>query len=98
MVGKRYPVSEKFAQKAHINPQKYQEMYEQNANDPDTFWGEMGKRLDWIKPHTKVKNTIYSYPIVLIKWYEDGTLNVSANCIDRHLPDRRRYYPDLGGR
>ena len=52
------------------------------------FWGEMGKRIDWIKPYTKVKNTSYAPDNVSIKWYEDGTLNVSANCIDRHLKKR----------
>jgi acetyl-CoA synthetase len=52
------------------------------------FWGEHGKRIDWIKPFTKVKNTSYDYHNVSIKWFEDGTLNVSANCIDRHLATR----------
>jgi acetyl-CoA synthetase len=62
-------------------------MYARSVTDPDGFWGEHGKRLDWIKPYTKVKNTSF-HPPVSIKWYEDGSLNVSANCIDRHLATR----------
>ncbi|MEM6942762.1 MAG: acetate--CoA ligase, partial [Pseudomonadota bacterium] len=56
--------------------------------DPEAFWAEHGKRIDWIKPFTKVKNTSYDYHNVSIKWFEDGTLNVSANCVDRHLAER----------
>ncbi len=63
-------------------------MYEKSQSDPDGFWAEEGKRVDWIKPYTKVKNTSFAYPNVSIKWFEDGTLNVSANCIDRHLEKR----------
>ena len=63
-------------------------MYAASVADPDAFWGEHGKRLDWIKPYTKVKNTTFEYPDISIKWYEDGVLNVSANCIDRHLATR----------
>jgi acetyl-CoA synthetase len=63
-------------------------MYEASMADPDAFWGEHGKRLDWIKPYTKVKNTSFEPGNVSIKWYEDGTLNVAANCIDRHLETR----------
>ncbi|MCV6600092.1 MAG: AMP-binding protein, partial [Cohaesibacter sp.] len=66
----------------------YLSMYKQSVEDPDGFWGEQGKRLDWIKPYTKVKNTSYDYHNVSIKWFEDGELNVSANCIDRHLQTR----------
>ncbi|MGR3662374.1 MAG: acetate--CoA ligase, partial [Paracoccaceae bacterium] len=58
------------------------------VSDPDAFWGEQGKRLDWIKPYTIVKNSTFEYPDVSVKWYEDGVLNVSANCIDRHLATR----------
>src|SRR5262249_31068736 len=56
--------------------------------DPAGFWGEMGKRIDWSKPYTRVKNTNFGPGDVSIKWYEDGTLNVSANCVDRHLARR----------
>ena len=63
-------------------------MYAASVADPDAFWGEQGKRLDWIKPYTRVKNTSFDYHDVSIKWFEDGKLNVSANCIDRHLATR----------
>jgi acetyl-CoA synthetase len=58
------------------------------VHNPDGFWAEQAKRIDWIKPFTKVKNTTFEYPNVSIKWFEDGVLNISANCIDRHLKDR----------
>ncbi|UWQ96408.1 acetate--CoA ligase [Rhodobacteraceae bacterium M385] len=73
---------------AHINAARYEEMYAASINDPDAFWGEHGKRIDWIKPYTKVKNTSFAHEAVQVKWFEDGTLNVSANCIDRHLETR----------
>ena len=77
-----------FAKNTLIDNARYQELYAQSVADPDAFWAEQGKRLEWIKPYTKVKNTSYQYPDVSIKWYEDGVLNVSANCIDRHLATR----------
>jgi acetyl-CoA synthetase len=67
---------------------QYDEMYARSISDPDGFWAEQAKRLDWIKPPTKIKNTSFAYPDISIKWYEDGVLNVSANCIDRHLETR----------
>ncbi len=76
------------AQSAHVDAAKYAEMYQRSINDPDTFWGEHGKRVDWIKPFTKVKNTSFDAKDLSIKWFEDGTLNASANCIDRHLADK----------
>ena len=85
---KKYPVLKDATKNAWADAAKYKEMYERSVSDPDGFWGEEGKRLDWIKPYTKVKNTTYEYPDVSIKWFEDGTLNVSANCIDRHLEKR----------
>jgi len=71
-----------------INAGQYGQMYAASVADPDAFWREQGKRIDWIKPYTKVKNTSYAHDNVSIKWFEDGTLNVSANCIDRHLATR----------
>ena len=85
---KTHPVPADASAKAWINKEKYQQMYEASVSDPEAFWGEEAKRLDWIKPFTKVKNTNYEYPDVSIKWFEDGTLNVCANCIDRHLEKR----------
>jgi acetyl-CoA synthetase len=83
-----YPVPDAVASAALIDNDKYLEMYEQSVNDPETFWGEHGKRLDWIKPYSKVKNTSYDPHNVSIKWFEDGTLNVAANCVDRHIATR----------
>ena len=82
------PVPAETAARAHITAAKYDEMYAASVADPDAFWGEHGKRLDWITPFTKVKNTTYGYPDVSIKWFEDGVLNVCANCVDRHLATR----------
>ena len=85
---KLHPVSKEWAGRAFIDADKYREMYDQSVRDPEGFWAEQAKRIDWQKPFTKVKNTSYAYPDVSIKWFEDGTLNISANCIDRHLKDR----------
>ena len=85
---KTYPVPAKTAEAAWIDNAKYLEMYEKSVSDPEAFWAEEGKRVDWIKPYSKVKNTDFGYPDVSIKWFEDGELNVSANCIDRHLESR----------
>ncbi|KGK80941.1 acetyl-CoA synthetase [Thalassobacter stenotrophicus] len=91
MSDKTYPPSAEFAANAHADAATYEAMYTASVTDPEAFWGEHGKRIDWIKPYTKVKNTRYDFGDVDIKWYEDGTLNVSANCIDRHAaatPDK----------
>jgi len=85
---KLYPPSADFAAHAHIDKAKYDAMYAASVADPNAFWAEHGKRIDWIKPFSKVKNTTFAYPDVSIKWFEDGELNVSANCIDRHLATR----------
>ncbi len=85
---KVYPVDPAFAAKAHIDNDTYLAMYEQSVNDPDAFWGEQGKRLDWFKPYTKVKHTSFDPHNVDIKWYEDGELNAAYNCLDRHLETR----------
>ncbi len=81
------PVPPALAASAHIDRDRYETMYEKSISDPDKFWGEQGGHLDWIKPYTKVKNTSFDGD-VSIKWFEDGVLNVAANCIDRHLPQR----------
>ncbi|GAB4387174.1 acetate--CoA ligase [Albidovulum sp.] len=73
---------------AHATPETYRRMYAASISDPEGFWGEQGKRLDWIKPYSKVKNTCFDFGSVSIKWFEDGVLNVTANCIDRHLKTR----------
>ncbi|MBF0167023.1 MAG: acetate--CoA ligase [Alphaproteobacteria bacterium] len=82
-----FPVSPEAAKKAWIDEAKYKSMYEQSVKDPAAFWGEQGKRIDWIKPFTQVKDVSFTGN-VHIKWYADGTLNASANCLDRHLAKR----------
>lgn len=86
--GAKYAPSAAFAANAHVDSAGYAEMYRQSVEQPEAFWAEHGHRIDWIKPFTKVKNVNYSYGDVDIRWFEDGTLNVAANCIDRHLVDR----------
>jgi len=73
---------------ALVNPEQYAEMYARSVSDPDGFWAEQARRIDWIKAPTKIKNSTFAYPDVSIKWFEDGILNISANCIDRHLATR----------
>ncbi len=81
-------VPKKWKARAFIDKDEYEKLYRKSVEQPDKFWGKVGKRIDWIKPYTLVKNTSFAYPDVSIKWFEDGTLNVSANCIDRHLKKR----------
>ena len=88
MAEKLYKPTTEFADNSHANRAKYEEMYAASLSDPDSFWAVQGRRLDWIEPYTIVKNTTFDHADVSIKWYEDGKLNVSANCIDRHLPTR----------
>jgi acetyl-CoA synthetase len=88
MSEKIYAVPAEWASRAWVDEQKYQSMYKRSVEDPEGFWGDVGKRVDWIKPYTKIKNVSYGPGDVSIKWYEDGTLNVCANCVDRHLKTR----------
>ena len=88
MSEKVYPVTPEWSKRAHIDNARYLEMYAASIKDPVKFWGEQGKRIDWIKPYTQVKNTSYAPGNVHIEWYGDGTTNISMNCIDRHLPKR----------
>ena len=83
-----YPVPEAFAAKANLTPERYNEMYARSVSDPEGFWSEQGQRLDWIKPYTKAKNVSWEEGDFGIEWYADGVLNVSANCLDRHLNTR----------
>ena len=83
-----YAPSAEIAARAHADKATYDKMYAASVADPDAFWAEHGKRVDWIKPFTKVKNTSFAPGNIDIRWFEDGTLNVAANCIDRHLATR----------
>ena len=82
------PVPADWAQNALVDEAKYNEMYAQSIDDPEAFWGEQGKRIDWIKPYTQVKDVSYARDDLHIRWYQDGTLNASVNCLDRHLATR----------
>jgi acetyl-CoA synthetase len=83
-----YPVNQDIAKNAHADEDKYREMYQQSVINPEGFWREHGQIVDWMTPYTKVKNTSFDTGHVDIKWFEDGELNVSANCVDRHLATR----------
>ncbi|WP_026959509.1 acetate--CoA ligase [Aliagarivorans taiwanensis] len=86
---KLYPVKSHIAENCLLDNQQYLAMYQQSIDNPEAFWGEHARSLvDWMTPFTKVKNTSYDPGHVNIKWFEDGALNVSANCLDRHLEER----------
>ena len=83
-----YPVDPQFAEKARINTTTYQQQYQTSVDDPDAFWGGVAQRLDWFKPPTIIKNVSYDLADFHIKWFEDGELNASVNCLDRQLATR----------
>jgi len=83
-----HPVPAEWHKNAFIDAAKYEEMYARSVSDPDGFWAQEGKRIDWITPFTKVKNTSFGPGEVSIKWFEDGVTNVAMNCLDRHLAQR----------
>ncbi|HEX9138360.1 MAG TPA: acetate--CoA ligase [Steroidobacteraceae bacterium] len=83
-----YEVPPAFAAAARIDGARYAADYAQSLKDPAGFWGQIGRRLRWIKPYTKVKDTSFNTNDFRIRWFEDGTLNVADNCLDRHLPER----------
>jgi len=84
-----FKVPKKWSNNAYVDKKKYEKKYKLSLKDNDDFWRKEGKRIDWIKPYTKIKEVKYSKNEVKIKWYYDGTLNASANCIDRHLKDKK---------
>ncbi len=83
-----YPVPAEWAETALVNDARYQDMYRRSVDDPEAFWREEAQRIDWIKPFTKVKETSFNEADFGIKWFADGTLNLSANALDRHLATR----------
>ncbi|MCW5752329.1 MAG: acetate--CoA ligase [Alphaproteobacteria bacterium] len=83
-----FPVTTDWAARAWVDKAKYEAMYRRSIDDPEGFWGEHGKRVDWIKPYTKVKDVSYQAKDLHIRWFHDGTLNASVNCVDRHLARR----------
>ena len=80
-----FKVSKNWSKEAYINKNQYEKKYKLSIKENENFWRKEGKRITWIKPYTKTKDVKYSKQEVNIKWYYDGTLNASANCIDRHL-------------
>jgi acetyl-CoA synthetase len=88
MTDKVYAVSAEWARRAHVDDAAYMERYQRSIDDPNGFWAGEANTLDWMKPPTKVKNTSYDSHRISIRWFEDGVLNVSANCVDRHLATR----------
>jgi acetyl-CoA synthetase len=83
-----YPVPADFAAKAHVDQQSYERIYAESVEHSARFWAETAKRLDWIRPPTKIRDVSFERPDVHIRWYEDGVLNVCYNCVDRHLETR----------
>ena len=86
--GNIFPVAKEHEARAWVNAGKYASMYDQSVGDPQGFWAQHGRRVDWIKPYTQIKDVSYDAADLHIRWFHDGTLNVSANCIDRHLAAR----------
>ncbi|MCE0506873.1 acetate--CoA ligase [Roseivivax sp. GX 12232] len=85
---KTYPPQEELVAKAHVDAERYEEMYARSVAEPEAFWAEEARRLDWVTTPTKIKNVNFQHGAVSIKWFEDGELNVAYNCIDRHLETR----------
>ena len=83
-----FKVFPEWKKKGLVNQSSYKEMYEESVSDNEKFWEKHGKRIDWIKPYSQIKDVTYSKEKVDIKWFYDGTLNVAYNCIDRHLPKK----------
>ncbi|MFC4351841.1 acetate--CoA ligase [Fodinicurvata halophila] len=83
------PVKDKIASSAHVDAQSYEEMYRRSIEDPEGFWAEHGKRIDWMKPYSQIKDVSFGPDDVHIRWFADGTTNAAVNCIDRHLPAKK---------
>ena len=88
MNDKLFKVPAEWAKNSYVNQSSYEAKYKQSIDNNEKFWAEEGKRIHWFKPYTKIKEVTYSTKKVSIKWFYDGTTNVSYNCIDRHLPKR----------
>jgi acetyl-CoA synthetase len=87
-MSKTYPPSSDFSSGSHVDAARYDALYARSMSDPEGFWAEQAQRIDWIKAPTQVKDVDFTLGQVSIKWFEDGTLNVAANCVDRHLETR----------
>ena len=87
-MSKTYPVIPAARERTHVDQQRYQEMYNQSVEDNTGFWSEQARRINWIKPFSKVRDVSWDRKDVYIRWFEDGTLNACYNCVDRHLETR----------
>ena len=87
-MSKLYPVKPEFATRARVAKDDYVRLYAESVQNPESFWGQIAQRLDWAKAPTKIKDVSFDPKNLHIRWYEDGTLNVAANCLDRHLAER----------
>jgi len=87
-MSKIYPVIPAAMERTHVNKQRYEEMYSQSVEDNTGFWSEQARRINWIKPFSKVKDVSWDRKDIYIRWFEDGTLNACYNCVDRHLDTR----------
>jgi acetyl-CoA synthetase len=85
---KTYPVKKNIGLTSLLNNDEYESLYKRSIEDSEGFWAEQGKRIDWIQPFTQVRDVSFDEHRVDINWYKDGTLNASANCLDRHLVTR----------
>ena len=85
---KLHPVKDDAKSRTKYPLYVYEKMYQESIDNPEAFWAEQGKRIDWIKPYTQVKNTSFNSQGLNIEWYKDGVLNASVNCLDRHLKTR----------
>ena len=85
---KLYKVPADFAARTRITHEQYRTLYDESVRDPEGFWSRMGQRVDWVRPYTRVKDVSFDARDFHIRWFEDGQLNVSANCLDRHLATR----------
>src|SRR5579864_2754021 len=81
-----YSVPESYSA-ARFNAERYEQEYRRSIDDPDAFWGDVGRRLEWIQPFSRVKDVSFQLDDFHIRWYEDGILNISHNCLDRHLAE-----------
>ncbi|MFO0993082.1 MAG: acetate--CoA ligase [Hyphomicrobiales bacterium] len=88
MSDKVYAVPAQWKKRAYVDDAEYKKLYAESVKSPEKFWAKQAKRIDWFKTPTKIKKTSFAYDDVSIKWFEDGILNVSVNCIDRHLKKR----------
>jgi acetyl-CoA synthetase len=93
MTDTTYPPSDDMMKTAHVDAALYDEMYARSVSDPDGFWAEAAQRLDWMKAPSQVKDVDFTLGQVKINWFADGTLNVAANCVDRHLETRADQTP-----